>query len=438
MTSRYQQKLPDESELEQKTAELASLRARLADARAVLQQLRSEISRFERDYNQTLGRRIAELERIEAEIARLTGYAGDDSQWEDESYSAGGARFQQEKAAKPPQQTWKTPEAELKSLYREVAKAIHPDLAGSASSKLARHELMSKANRAYEEDDRRTLQEILRIWRRAPVQPEVNSIAAELARVARLIARERQEILSVDAQVEELRKSYVCRFKLRVDQNLAMGSDLFAEMIAATELNINRARKRLALLRGESSYQAPHRPQVPKREVVFPADISCGTLYQRDRNSLDYSRWKKLGPARGRLDIDVDQALRLDVKEQAAAKLERLKTLRTNDLQSLYLYEVADVDIAGILHLTGLEELYLYGPRLTDAALSGISSLVNLKRIYLYQTAVSDLGLFHLQRLPSLSGLTSSGNSITDEGLAIFQKAIPGVKTVSFPWKYQR
>ena len=95
-------------------------------------------------------------------------------------------------------------------------------------------------------------------------------------------------------------------------------------------------------------------------------------------------------------------------------------------------------DLDSIMHLTGLEELYLSGPRLTDAALSGISSLTNLKRIYLYQTVITDRGLVHLQRLPGLKGLTSSGNGITDEGLAVFQKAIPGVKTVSFPWKYSR
>jgi hypothetical protein len=214
-----------------------------------------------------------------------------------------------------------------------------------------------------------------------------------------------------------------------------MGSDLFAEMVDAADGNIARALKRLAALKAGRQQEPLQQRQKQLRILTFPAEFSCGTLFLRDRTSLNYSQWKKLGPASGCVEVDIDKAVRLDVKEQAGIKLGHLQKLKPYDLQSLFLYDVSDTDLAGILHLTGLEELYLSGPRLTDAALSGISSHTNLKRIYLYQTSISDQGLIHLQRLPGLEGLTSSGNAITDEGLAGFQRAAPGVKTVSFLWK---
>jgi len=455
MKSSVQHKLPEEIELEQKRDELAALSAQHAAALAVLQQVRDDISRFEQVYDQTLGRRIAELERIEAEISRLTGYAERErGQRQDASAEEASGSFRSTRAAEPKQRVGRTEEQDIKALYREVAKAIHPDLGQCGGSEADRHELMSQANRAYAQQDRRVLQDILRKWKQSPGTVDGDDIAAQLIRAIRQIARERQEIQDVKAKVAELKGSYVCRFKLKLDASLAQGTDLFAEMVATADLNIARARKRLAALKGnwpQETVQQPARggdrasacdndrySDKERREICFPADDFSGTLYLRDRASLNFSQWRKLGPAKGCLEIDADKAVRLDVKADAAVKLTQMKNIKPNDLQSLFLYEVGDSDLDSIMHLTGLEELYLSGPRLTDAALSGIASLTNLKRIYLYQTVITDRGLVHLSRLPGLKGLTSSGNSITDEGLAVFQRAIPGVKTVSFPWRYSR
>jgi hypothetical protein len=435
----FQQKLPEEIELEHKRDELASLCAQHQAAQAVLQQARDEIGQFERRYDQHLGRRIAELERIEGEISRLTEgvtgagsrHQGAPSEEPGKSHRAGGERSESAVHA------GRGDTQDIKALYREVAKAIHPDLAGQGVGELERHELMSRANRAYAQLDHRTLQDILSKWKRSPGKVDGTDVAAELVRVIRQIARERQEILALNAKVQELKDSYVCRFKLKVEAQLAQGTDLFAEMVAAADLNIARALKRLAQLKGDSAQHTAGAP-AQRREICFPAEPFCGTVYLRDRDSLNFSQWRKFGPAKGCLEVGADQAVRLDVKAAGAVELSQMEKIQPNDLQALYLYEIADDDLESIAHLTGLEELYLSGTRLTDAALRGIHRLSNLKRIYLYQTVITDLGLVHLARLPGLKGLTSSGNSITDEGLALFQRSTPGVKTVSFPWKFGR
>jgi len=442
MTARFQRTLPGDLELEQKRAELASLRARHAESTAVLQQLRDQIAAFEKSYQETLGRRMAELDRVEAEIARLSGSyaAADEPDEKDDSFDGetynSGETFKASSATGAKGRVWKAETKDIKALYREVAKAIHPDLAGAGPANFVRHELMLKANRAYAEDDSRTLQEILRNWRRhCPEQPAQSGTETELARLLRQIGIESQALRDVNVQVQQLRESYVCRFKLRVEESLAAGSDLFAEMIAAADVNITRALRRLATLKGERTRQSGRPRTQQKRSLLFPADFSCGTLFLRDRASVNFSQWQKAGPAIGLVEVYLDQAVRLDVKERAGVRLKHLQGLKPDDLQSLFLYEVCDADLDNVVHLAGLEELYLCGPCLTDAALLCISSLTNLKRIYLYQTGISDRGLLYLQGIQGLTGLTSSGNSITDEGLAVFKKVIPGVKTVSFQWK---
>ena len=435
MNASHRRQPTEERDLQQKRVELASLRAKHAEARAVLQRLRDDIAGFEGVYHRALGSRIAELERIEAEISRRSGHARREPQRDQGAYSETVEEIVKESVGDDFRQSAGPPPAkDIKALYREVAKTIHPDLGGGGSSKDIRHELMAKANRAYAEDDRRTLQEILRNWRRSPDQA-VEDCGPDLAQLLRQIARERQEIRALGAKVEELKGSYVWRFKKRVEANLAMGIDVLADMVADTDLDIGRALKRLAALTGEKVQAPVQKAPKPRRKLNFPEQASCGTVHLRDQSSISYNTWKVLGPARGCLEIEVDQAVRLDVRDQALNKLSQLQGLQFDDLQSLFLYEVGDADLEGIVHLTGLEELYLSGTRLTDGALNRIASLTNLKRLYLYQTDITDGGLAYLLHLPALVSLTSSGNAITEAGLAALRLASPGVKTVSFSWK---
>lgn len=439
MDTRHRLKFPEEIELEQKQAELARLRSEHAASQHILDKVKQEIRLFEKVYDQVLGQRIAELEKLEKQLRDLDGGGKNPSErknapsteeWRSRLH-AGDSPVEEEPAAD-------MAKSSIKALYREVAKAIHPDLAMDNEERVRRHELMAFANRAYADDDRRALLEILREWEQGPEKIQGGDTGAELVRVIRLIARERQEILAVNTRIRELKDSDVCRFKLKVDDALANDIDLLAEMAATVDLDIVKARNRLADLAGDGAPPVQTSPLQQTRRICFPTGTSCGVLYIRNRNSANYSDWQKFCAAKGCREIPAAKAVRLDVKDHPAARLSYLQQLQPDDLQSLFLYEVDDSFLDNISHLAGLEELYLSDSTVNDDDLKKLAKLKNLQRIYLYHTDITDAGLLYLYELKGLKGLTCSGNNITNEGLARLQKAIPGIKTINFGWRHKK
>jgi DnaJ-class molecular chaperone len=53
------------------------------------------------------------------------------------------------------------PSDDLKRLYREIAKRIHPDLATDDAERAKRNQLMAEVNRAYADGDEARLRAIL-------------------------------------------------------------------------------------------------------------------------------------------------------------------------------------------------------------------------------------------------------------------------------------
>ncbi|MCM0083070.1 molecular chaperone DnaJ [Geomonas sp. Red32] len=416
--SGFGHKLSEHPILEQKVAQLNSVRRRLAETRAQLQQVQDELSDIDSFYDRTLGQRLAELQSIEAEIAQLT-------------VDGSGDGNDLDSAALAACRGWRSDARDIKTLYREVAKTVHPDLADATVSQDERTELMSRANRAYAEEDARTLEGILREWWRS--RP---GALEELRRLDRVIAAEKVELAELTARLAEVQGSLAVRLKLRLDGGVVSES-LLADLVTAVDLNIDRGRRRLARLRGgEKAPGAQSRASRPwpGKTVVFPAGLGDGLAYLRERGSVNYSKWKKWGCAAGALPVPEGAEVRLDINGGKVGGLQSLSALRPDDLQALYLYGFSDADLPALARLTGVEELYLSGAGLTDQALSSIRPLVNLKRIYLYQTSISDRGLLALRDFPRLTGLTTSGSGITEAGLARLKLAVPGVKTVSFSW----
>jgi hypothetical protein len=127
---------PEEAELEHKTAELDALQGELAQRELELATTMTILGQFEQRYLRIVGARLAKLDKLEASIAEVlallnpkdTGvasHAANARAQAAQSADACGQTAQDDSAQPEPFQ----PSEALKSLYRTLAKSVHPDLA---------------------------------------------------------------------------------------------------------------------------------------------------------------------------------------------------------------------------------------------------------------------------------------------------------------------
>lgn len=215
--------------------------------------LKAELEVFEARYLREIGVLYAELDEIEARIAEAQARQNPrDQQSREQATKARAQARESAEAAEAARETgeWKkfTAPENLKKLYREVAKNIHPDLATDEAERLRRQKLMAEANQAYAEGDEARLQAILREWETSPESVKGEGTGAELIRVIRKIAQVEERLRVIEAEMKELRESDLYQLKTRVEEAEAEGRDLLAELAAQIKEQIAQAKKRLAAM----------------------------------------------------------------------------------------------------------------------------------------------------------------------------------------------
>jgi hypothetical protein len=197
-----------------------------------------------------VGSRYAELDELKAQIAarRATEQPADSlvqkaaaearARAEETKSSAG------EKSVEAPKGFEASPE--MKRLYREVAKRVHPDLAADGVERTRRQVLMAEANQAYELGDEAKLTKILTSYECSPESVEGEGAGAELIRVIRRISQARARVAELDGEMEQLLHSDLYQLKSRLDEASKLGRDVLAEMTAKVEEQIEQARSHLA------------------------------------------------------------------------------------------------------------------------------------------------------------------------------------------------
>ena len=240
-------------------AQLEARREQLARSEQERADAQIEIDAFRLDYMAQLGQTQAELEALEIHIAeyrlrnellRLRRGAIDAARLEYEvEWQLRGRREQfagyQESvrraaSAHPPAST-AVDAAGLKSLYRELAKRIHPDLATDEEERQARGQLMAQANVAYARLDVPALQSMLAQadgMKPAPSMPDPAWLRAEAARLDRIIAEVRGEISA-------LNRSDWMSMKLDAALARSRGLDWFGN--ARRQMEAQAARRRIDL-----------------------------------------------------------------------------------------------------------------------------------------------------------------------------------------------
>jgi len=250
-TNITQKETPEERELSKKLSELATLEAELAQRELDLATLRAELHAFENRYLRIVGVRYAEIDEIEAQIGEaLARLNAKDSKAQEQ---AAEARAQAKESAeatgniKEQEEPIKfKPSENLKKLYWEVAKRIHPDLATDEEERIRRQRLMAEANRAYEEGDEERLRAILREWEESPESVKGDGPGTELVRVIRKIAQVEERLRNIEIEINQLKESDLYRLKTKVEEMEIEGIDQLAEMAEQLDEQIEDARKILA------------------------------------------------------------------------------------------------------------------------------------------------------------------------------------------------
>jgi hypothetical protein len=230
-------------ELAQLTQDVAELELELATAQA-------EMGEFSRRYYDLVGRRMVELDGIQARLAREQA----ERQPEDSAIRAEA----QEKEGKAEQSARESasfahaaadepaafrPSADVKRLFRQIAQKIHPDRALDEADRVWRTHLMSEANRAYRAGDDAALHEVAAMWHRGSPDSTAASAAAPVPTLVRHVERMRARLIEIERELQNLFASRLYELFVAARQARRQGRDLLCEMAAKLDDRIMQLRK---------------------------------------------------------------------------------------------------------------------------------------------------------------------------------------------------
>ena len=248
---------PGAEELVRRKAQLQVLSRRLLERERGLAAYRNELAAFETRYRRALGTRYAHLDELaerldETEAATEADPLGPDPDPDDpaERYPGQGL---------PGGQNWawgerepeKEPEHrapvsdEAKRLFRQLARLIHPDLAGDAAERERRTNLMVAANDAYEQGDVATLERLLADWHASPEAVTGSGALADLERTLRKIIQVEASMARIEEELAELEASAMGWLRRRVEKAAREGWDLLAHMVRELDRQIDEAQLEL-------------------------------------------------------------------------------------------------------------------------------------------------------------------------------------------------
>jgi hypothetical protein len=229
----------DNDDIEGLRVRAAELEALVASRSGEISRVRLELTAFEIRYRQEVGllhEQLDDLERAisEAELGELSAQG---------TTTAGkrGASAGAPRAEEPPRYTTDV----VRRLFREVAKAIHPDLAHDERARDRRHTLMVEANQAYRLGDEERLRAILQSWENSAEAVQGSGPEATRLRLMRRMAQVEEQLNVIDGEMAEMKESPLWRLKAMVDEAAARGKDLVRDMANRLKRDIMVARNRL-------------------------------------------------------------------------------------------------------------------------------------------------------------------------------------------------
>jgi hypothetical protein len=232
---------PDDN-IETLRTRMAVLEATLSDRAADVARVKATLDAFKIRYRQEVGLLHEELDELERAIdaAELGEHAN---------------RVQAEGRGSTASPSGPTVETlpryttdGVRRLFRDVAKAIHPDLARDERTRDRRHFLMIEANRAYALGDEEQLRSILQSWEKSPEAVQGSDLEATRLRLTRRIAQIEEQLNVCATELAALKDTPMWKLKAMVDEAAGRGKDLVRDIVQRLRGDIMVARNRLAAI----------------------------------------------------------------------------------------------------------------------------------------------------------------------------------------------
>ncbi len=244
-------KTPEGEDLLKKRDELTALEEELAYGELEFHSLKLEMDSFQLTYMQAVGTLLVELDNINDQMAQIEAELDprDEKlkQAAQEAHTRAGESYRNQNSILKEQHRIQ-PTEDLKKLYWEVARKIHPDLCTDENDKARRQILMVEANVAFEGGDEEKLRAILQEWTPLHAAETASGVAAELSRISLLIARVQAKLEQIRLNIENISNSELFELRKRVKEAEAKGRDLLQEMAQEFSTNIILNRYRLKVL----------------------------------------------------------------------------------------------------------------------------------------------------------------------------------------------
>ncbi|MBE2320668.1 J domain-containing protein [Solirubrobacter sp. CPCC 204708] len=207
------------------------LRDRLAELEMEHATLQSELQAFHAEYLARVGVIDVQVQELQAKLARGTPEAARAERRYRETTTA----MASVPVAAPP------PSDDLKTLFRDAAKRIHPDLQADAAGREHAEAFMKQLNAAYSRGDAEAIGNLVRQWETSPYAVPVATSAGPAPALAAAVEQAEQRLA-------EARDSDLARL---LDQTLMAqmhGRDLLQELRWQAEEALAEARLRVAAI----------------------------------------------------------------------------------------------------------------------------------------------------------------------------------------------
>jgi hypothetical protein len=218
-----------------------SLRDRLAQLEEEHATLRSELAAFQSDYLRLVGVVDLQVQELEAKIlaivAARSGVLADQTAAE-----AAEQRFRETTTAMSaiPAPAGPPPSEDLKTLFRDAAKRMHPDLVADDAGRDHAEAFMKRLNQSYKKGDAEAIGNLVRQWETSPyasARPAMRGGPAPALQAA---------VAQAELRLAEARDSDLARLMEQAFTATMSGRDLLAELRQDAEAALGRARARLA------------------------------------------------------------------------------------------------------------------------------------------------------------------------------------------------